>query len=212
MSNTAYVETQDSPFVQPKRWSGVAITAFVTAFLIAPLGVLLGIVGIFHTSGGKRKGMSLSIAAIPIGLVVSVVVGLMIAGIYMFVLAGRASQSSVSVLKASKTSVAENVDDFYDEFASARLKVSVDQAAFEGWLISVVDKHGSLQQFSSANPPMTPAGDRFIFNYEGQFVNGTALISVTAGINETFSPEIDDIEVDGVSVMDVAVSGGRDDE
>ncbi len=216
MSNTSHIDTQESLYAQPIRWSGVAITAFVTAFLIAPLGVLLGIIGIFHTSGGKRKGMGLSIAAIPIGLVVSVVVAGMVGVGYMFYAAGQASRRSMAVLKASQVRVAESTEAFYETYASPRLRVNVDEAAFRAWLEGVVETHGPLQQIRQANPMVDQAGDRFKFNYDGKFVNGSARVSVTVGFDGSFTPEIDDVEVDGVSVMEsvskTSGDGGQESE
>ncbi|WP_200958817.1 DUF4190 domain-containing protein [Nocardioides sp. Root190] len=71
---------------QPKN-DGVSITALVLSFLccLAPIGVILGFVGLSRTKGGKRKGRGLAIASIIIGIIVSL--GTAAIGVGIFVLA-----------------------------------------------------------------------------------------------------------------------------
>jgi hypothetical protein len=66
---------------------GVSIAGLVCAFLLPPLGLVLSIVGLVRTSGGRRKGRGLAVA----GVVVSVVLSLLLA--LVTVLAVRAGQA-----------------------------------------------------------------------------------------------------------------------
>lgn len=67
----------------PKKTDALSITAFVLAFtcFLSPIGLILGLVGLGRTKGGQRKGRWAAIAAIPLGLVFSVIGGLIVFGI-----------------------------------------------------------------------------------------------------------------------------------
>lgn len=187
----------------PAKWSIVAIVGFIFSFLLvlAPVGISLGIVGIFRTKGGQRRGRGLSIAAIPIGLVVSVVTGLMILIMVFLWQALQAASKATSVLKTSKVHVAEKAAEFYDQ-CSRRFQLAVSPEEFENWLTGVIDKHGSLLNTRKENPRVTQQlGGEFTINYTGEFVNGAANIAVTLGGSDGFHPEVFDIAVDGVSAI-----------
>ncbi|GAA4803623.1 DUF4190 domain-containing protein [Nocardioides caeni] len=66
--------------IGPKT-DGISIAALVLSFLccLAPIGVILGIVGISRTKGGQRKGRGLAIAAIVVGILMSILVGVLVA-------------------------------------------------------------------------------------------------------------------------------------
>jgi hypothetical protein len=55
---------------QQRGTSGLAITGFILAFLIAPIGFILSLIAVFKTGAGKAKGRGLAIA----GLIISVVI------------------------------------------------------------------------------------------------------------------------------------------
>lgn len=71
----------------PPKTDGISIAALVTSLLccLAPLGVILGFVGLSRTKGGQRKGRGLAIAGIVIGLLMSI--GSAAAGAALFVFA-----------------------------------------------------------------------------------------------------------------------------
>lgn len=52
------------------HWSSLAVIAFVLSFLVAPLGVLIGVVAciVIGVSKKRIRGLGMAIAAIPIGL------------------------------------------------------------------------------------------------------------------------------------------------
>lgn len=59
----------------PPKTDGVSIAALVVSFLCvcAPVGVILGFVGLKRTKGGQRKGRGLAIAAIIVGILMTLV-------------------------------------------------------------------------------------------------------------------------------------------
>ena len=190
-------------YSEPPKWSVAAIVGFVLSFLLilAPLGVVFGIVGIFRTTDRRRRGRGLSIAAIPIGLVVSAVTGMLILFIYVFALTLQAAQEATAVLTTSRVSVPEKAGDFYDQ-CSRRFQLAVSREDFEHWLTDVIGKHGSLQGIERARQAFEadPSG-AWTFNFTGQFVNGTAHVGVTLGRPDGYHPEVFDIVVDGISAI-----------
>lgn len=62
-----YQSTQAPP---SKSTSGLAIAGLILAFLMAPIGFILSVIGLAQTSRGRRKGRGLAIA----GLIVSLVI------------------------------------------------------------------------------------------------------------------------------------------
>jgi len=67
------------PAAPPQRgFSGLAITGFILAFLIAPLGFLLSLIAVFTTGAAKARGRGLAIAGVIVSLVVMVGVGSLI--------------------------------------------------------------------------------------------------------------------------------------
>jgi hypothetical protein len=59
-----------TPQPQQQGTSGLAVAGLVLAFLLAPIGFLLGLIAVFRTGNGRRKGRGLAIA----GLIVSVLI------------------------------------------------------------------------------------------------------------------------------------------
>ncbi|MCX6400160.1 MAG: DUF4190 domain-containing protein [Propionibacteriales bacterium] len=70
----------------PPKTDGLSIAALVVSFLCvcAPIGVILGFVGLKRTKGGQRKGRGLAIAAIIVGILMTLATGAAIAGIAIF--------------------------------------------------------------------------------------------------------------------------------
>ena len=87
----------------PPKTDGVSIAALVTSLLccLAPLGVILGFVGLSRTKGGQRKGRGLAVAGIVIGLLVSI--GSAVAGAALFLFAD-------SLVTPAKAEVGQCVD------------------------------------------------------------------------------------------------------
>jgi hypothetical protein len=72
-----------SGFNQPAKTDGVSIASLVTSLVCcAPVGLVLGFVGLKRTKGGQRKGRGLAITGIVLGLLgILVWVGLAIAAV-----------------------------------------------------------------------------------------------------------------------------------
>jgi hypothetical protein len=70
---------------QPKT-DGVSIAALIVSFLccLAPIGVILGFVGLSRTKGGQRKGRGLAIAGIVVGIIVSLASAGIGAAVFIF--------------------------------------------------------------------------------------------------------------------------------
>lgn len=75
-----------TPTESPKT-DGLSIAALVLSFLccLAPIGVILGFVGLGRTKGGKRKGRGLAIAAIVVGILMTI--GVALGGFLVYVVA-----------------------------------------------------------------------------------------------------------------------------
>lgn len=74
-----------TPAAAPTSTDAVSITAFVLAFtcFLSPVALILGIVGLSRTKNQKRKGRWAAIAAIPLGLLFSILAGLIVvAGVF----------------------------------------------------------------------------------------------------------------------------------
>ena len=185
------------------RWSAAAITGFVMSFLLvlAPLGIILGIVGIVRTWGGKRRGMGLSIAAIPIGLIVGTITTLFIVMAVAMFAVMAAGRDSTEMWRVSRVNIVAEASEFYTVM-SPRFRVKVTEEAFQAWATGVSAKHGALQAVRKAKRIIERTdGDRYIVNFTGDFVNGSANIAVTIGLKNNWTPEIDNIDVDGVPAL-----------
>lgn len=94
-------------FEQPKT-DGVSIASLVLSLLCcAPVGLILGFVGISRTKGGKRKGRGLAITGIVLGLI-----GLLAwVGIAIAAIAGVAWFDSLVTPEEAEVGQCINVDD-----------------------------------------------------------------------------------------------------
>lgn len=74
------------PVNEPPKTDGVSIAALITSFLccLAPIGVILGFVGLSRTKGGRRKGRGLAIAGIIVGIIVSLASAGIGAAVFIF--------------------------------------------------------------------------------------------------------------------------------
>lgn len=189
-------------------WSAAAITSFVLSLLgclgiTALLGLVLGIVGILRTRGGRRRGKGLAVAALPI----SVVTGL------IFVFAVLAS-----VMVAGTLAVAKELPAAFDsdspEAATALLvlrancsegfNAAVTSEQLDTWIARVNAQHGKLMEVGQkpTKVPPDPGSNEWGLAFEGKFVNGPASIHLSF-IQDGLRPKIVDLSVDGVSVRDV---------
>jgi len=87
----------------PPKTDGISIAALVTSLLccLAPVGVVLGFVGLSRTKGGQRKGRGLAIAGIVIGLLMSIGSAVAVGALFLF---------ADSVVTPAKAEVGQCVD------------------------------------------------------------------------------------------------------
>jgi len=98
----------DSGFNQPAKTDGVSIASLVLSLICcAPVGLILGFVGIKRTKGGQRKGRGLAITGVVLGLI-----GLLAwVGIGIAAIAGVAWFDSLVTLDEAKAGQCIDVDD-----------------------------------------------------------------------------------------------------
>ncbi|UCC32430.1 MAG: hypothetical protein JSU86_09140 [Phycisphaerales bacterium] len=192
---------------RPPPWSAAAISGFVLSLLgclgiTAILGLILGITGIATTRGGRRRGLGLAIAAIPISLVtgaLSIVVGM---GMLLAISAGALAERLPEVFEADSSTMDAAVDALR-EIGSDDFNATVSTEMVRGWLEQVAVKHGKLVEVIGPAPPgTTTSSDGKTFSVEAKFVNGRANITISFGL-EDYRIKLHDIQVDGVSPRDL---------
>ncbi len=186
------------------RWSALAITAFVLSLIgflgfTAILGIILGIAGIAVTRGGRRRGMGLAIAAIPISLLTGAVGAVFVIGIVSLFRMGDVTKQVEKVLSTSEDA-GKAIDSIYaNSTPSFQQEVSRDELS--NWLSEVRRKHGNLINVDRTikTSTVTSEGNRASFNLPGKFVNGPALVRMRFEQHGLMKPLIDDFDVDGFS-------------
>jgi hypothetical protein len=192
----------------PPRWSALAITAFVLSLLgflgfTAILGIILGIAGIAVTRGGRRRGMGLAIAAIPISLVTGAFGALFLVTGVMVWRMGEMSKRIEPALSASSADVAKSADEIF-AMGSLAFQSAAPKDRIETWLADVKQKHGTLSGFERQDDLgfiTRNSSGGFVLNLRGKFTNGPALVRVRFSPNYILNPHIDDIDVDGNSPL-----------
>ncbi len=194
----------------PAPWSALAISAFVCSLLgflgvTAILGFILGIVGILVTSGGKRRGMGLAIAALPI----SILTGLVSIGILFAVLAGAKLIGTIAAISPvfDATSIDRPVAMAkLREFTSQSFDDTVKDEQFFAWVDQIEKNNGKLTEISAnygrgGQQPSTSQGNdgQFSLTIPAKFVNGPATIQITFRQEGMWETRLDDISVGGVS-------------
>lgn len=200
--NDAYATSQ----MGPPRWSALAITAFVLSLIgflgfTAVLGVILGIAGIAVTRGGRRRGMGLAIAAIPISLVTGALGALFLVTGVMVWRMSEMSKRIEPALSASTADVNKGADEIF-AMGSPEFQSAAPNDRIETWLADVKQKHGTLSGFEKQDELgfiTRNSSGGFVLNLRGKFINGPALVRVRFSANYILEPRIDDIDVDGVS-------------
>ena len=199
--STPFVPQESGALDRSQRWSAAAIAGFVLSLLGctgigAVLGLILGIVGIVVTHGGRRRGLGLAIAAIPISLltgVLSVLIGLSVA---MFMAIAAVVEDLPALLELDASGIASLRELTTDDF-----NTEVTDEDFRIWLAQLSEKHGKLISISlETGPPTTTKRDGHpVISLPGKFVNGGANISIVLSPEGLRRLRIDDIEVDGLS-------------
>ncbi len=194
----------------PPPWSAAAIAGFVLSLLgflgvTAVLGLILGIIGCFTTSGGRRRGKGLAIAAIPISVVMAVFSVLLVAMVYFIAQVAIVPDKLDVVLGSKSASTAEGARALR-EISSATLNQELTTEKFESWIAGVNAAHGKLTSTSVDAQQMmlkNPDGS-MVLNFKGKFVNGPAAIRLTFKEKDVWSLRIDDIDIGGLALRGAA--------
>jgi len=196
--------TAHAPNALP-RWSAAAIGAFILSLLgflgvTAVLGLIFGIVGIITTSGGRRRGMGLAIAAIPISLITGAL-SILLLGLVYFGMHAKEIPAKLQAALGSDSATVADAANALREIGSAAFNDEVSAEALQAWITQINAKHGKLtstsrdsQQFMST----TPDGVVYL-NFSGKFVNGPASIRLIFTAEQLWSMRIDDIDIGGSS-------------
>jgi len=212
-----YVPGYTTPIPERPPWSAAAITGFVLSWLGctiigAVLGLILGIVGITRTTRGRRRGLGLAIAAIPISLLTAVLGVAMGFGFLMATQAAVLTAQLPTAFRADAAGMSESVEALRG-LCSDDFNESVNAVQLEGWLVQVAEDHGRLVEILS--PPMGGSppgpGGESILDLPVKFVNGRANVRITISRQEIskFRIAIDDIEVDGSSPRQFAADSDQ---
>jgi hypothetical protein len=185
-------------------WSVAAIAAFIASFLgclLVPalLGLVLGIIGIVQSSGGKRRGMGLAIAALPIS-VVTAAIGVF--GVFMGIIAMNFVAITSSLPQIFDESQGEEAMlAAFRDIASERLSLAVDDDAFRDWIERVTDERGKLVEIEPPKRQGQPSGTVAEIPLIGKFVNEDAEILIVVDFSNLLDPRLDNIAVDGEELV-----------
>ena len=138
--------------------STAALVGFVSSLVICIplltqlLGAILGIFGVVQTSGGRRRGRGLAIAAICISLLAAVVwVGVGFAGYTVITSANAILTDTKPLFSSPEADLQMAASRLRDEHFSARLKLRVDEQAVQDFARQVIARHGRLRGFRPAD-------------------------------------------------------------
>jgi len=199
-----YYPAAHGPSALP-RWSAAAIGGFILSLLgflgvTAVLGLIFGIVGIITTSGGRRRGMGLAIAAIPISLVTGAYSIFLLSVVFFGTRAMAIPVKLQTALGADSATVADSANALR-ELGSAAFNDEVSTEALQAWITQLNSKHGKLTSTSWDTQQMlspTPDG-AMCLNFKGKFINGPASIRLIFKAEQLWSMRIDDIDIGGSS-------------
>jgi hypothetical protein len=189
-------------------WSALAITGFVCALLgflgfTAILGIIFGIAGIVATRGGRKRGMGLAIAAIPISLVTGAFCVFFVFMIFIAAKMFALPQHLRPALSADDPTNAAAIADLR-EAASEDFNSEVSDDQLKAWLVQVREAHGKLVELKIDNSMKRSAsGNESSFEIEGKFVNGPATVHLTMRAQDMFSMKFNDVDIGGVSPRDL---------
>ncbi len=199
--------------VGPPPWSKSAIIGFVSSLLIcipvvsSLVGIIAGIMGISSTSGGRRRGRGLAIAAIPISLLTGagcvLVITIVVTAIRSTLEVTKTVERVLKSRGASDTDLQELIDSTMTERAAG----ATSPEQIRQWAERVIADKGSLAEVIfqfNFEPASGDSGTDIVFVFPCRFVNGTSDVRVAIATASAggMKPLIDDIEVGGHSLVD----------
>lgn len=199
------VRRADSP-----AWSAAAITGFVCSLLgclaiPAIAGLVLGIVGVVKTSGGKRRGFGLAVAAIPLSIMSGLASVFLVLG-YVVARQLHEMPDRIEAVFAIVSSQPAEAVDMFRELASPDFNLAVRDEALAQWFQHITAEHGTLTKVLV--DPSRPAlgvgpSNEVTQSFQGRFVNDTATIHIAFAASGGFGQiKIDDILIGGSSPRD----------
>jgi phosphotransferase system glucose/maltose/N-acetylglucosamine-specific IIC component len=112
---------------QQRSFSGLAITGFILAFLIAPLGFVLSLIAVFTTGAAKARGRGLAIAGVVVSLIVMVGVGSIVYAVSQSTVADPGCVSGKeAILNSPKEPDAKSLQGMIDDLNAAAAKAKHD--------------------------------------------------------------------------------------
>ncbi len=196
--------TLDGPRLGAAPWSAAAIGAFVLALLgwigiTAVLGLLFACIALYTTRGGRRRGLGLAIAAIPISLLTGAFAVVVLLAIIVFGRIAMVTNRLEPVFNSSGEPAMQV--SALRELTSSEFNEAVGDESLRAWFAQVNNKHGSLTQlaFEPGEGFVVKPDGAVRLSIPGKFVKGDASIHVTFDQDGVWDARIGDIEVDGVS-------------
>lgn len=186
-----------------KPWSGLAIGGFVCSIIgclpgVSIVGLILGVVGIVQTRGGRRRGFGLAVAAIPISLVTGVLGLTTVFATVAFADMNKAIERLAPLLAAEPATVKTAIANFRDQ-CTDEFNEHVDDDRFETWWRSIRKQHGPLTALPKMSSTKASGQDYELRFAATRFVNGPASVTVTMRRISLAHFSINDMAVDGVS-------------
>ncbi|GAA0559257.1 hypothetical protein GCM10010172_47890 [Paractinoplanes ferrugineus] len=122
---------QNPPPVAPaQKTSGLAIAGFIFAFVFSPIGFVLSLIALFKTGAGKAAGRGLAIAGLIISVLGTIVIGLLLAGVFAVanskVLDAGCTDGKDAIYKSSTTVDEASVQATIDGLNAAAAKTKHD--------------------------------------------------------------------------------------
>lgn len=186
----------------PPPWSASAIGAFVLSLLgwigiTAILGLIFGVVGLFATSGGKRRGRGLAIASIPISLATGALAVIFALAILVVVRMADVPKKMEVIFGSDVAAQADGLR----KLASADWNQAVSDDALKGWLTDIRTKYGAMTglKFDVSKGVAVNANEEPELSVNAKFVNGNAVLRFTFDSKDPWSAKLADIHIDGVS-------------
>jgi phosphotransferase system glucose/maltose/N-acetylglucosamine-specific IIC component len=113
---------------QQRSFSGLAITGFILAFLIAPLGFVLSLIAVFTTGAAKARGRGLAIAGVVVSLIVMVGVGSIVYAVSQSTVADPGCVAGkAAIIKGAEKVDAASLQTTVDELKAAAGKAKHDE-------------------------------------------------------------------------------------
>ena len=197
---------------EQRGWSGLAIVGFILACLgcTAPIGLILGIVALFTTGAGRKKGKVLAILAIPASLVTGGCLGVIGYGTVKVTRQFVELMEDLPTIVQDAPSNPDEAIDLLSPYLAAELDSVLTAEAISDWATRVADEHGTLrsidmQQQGAVSRQILPDGT-VILNLPGKFVKGSANLRVTFK-SGGFDIRISDLAVGDISLLEIAGGG-----